>query len=95
MSSDTLLALEDVSKQFNGLTVLSDVNFSVREGEILGLVGPNGSGKTTAINLISASIISMPATSFSADDPSIACRPSGACRSASIAPFRCQSHFVR
>ena len=53
MSSDTLLTLERVSKQFNGLTVLQDVSFSVRPGEILGLVGPNGSGKTTAINLIS------------------------------------------
>jgi branched-chain amino acid transport system ATP-binding protein len=53
VSSDTLLALEHVSKQFNGLTVVNDVSFSVRSGEILGLVGPNGSGKTTAINLIS------------------------------------------
>ena len=53
MSSESLLALEHVSKQFNGLTVVNDVSFSVRAGEILGLVGPNGSGKTTVINLIS------------------------------------------
>ncbi len=53
MSSDPLLALEGVSKQFNGLAVLQDMSFSIRSGEILGLVGPNGSGKTTAINLIS------------------------------------------
>ena len=53
MSSDGLLRLEHVSKQFNGLTVVDDVSFSVRSGEILGLVGPNGSGKTTIINLIS------------------------------------------
>ncbi len=53
MSSESLLALEHVSKQFNGLNVVDDVSFSVRAGEILGLVGPNGSGKTTVINLIS------------------------------------------
>ncbi len=53
MSSDALLMLEGVGKQFNGLAVLDDVSFSIRPGEILGLVGPNGSGKTTAINLIS------------------------------------------
>lgn len=53
MSSDALLVLQGVRKQFNGLAVLEDVSFSVCPGEILGLVGPNGSGKTTAINLIS------------------------------------------
>jgi len=53
VSSEPLLVLERVSKRFNGLTVLSDVSFGVQPGEILGLVGPNGSGKTTAINIIS------------------------------------------
>lgn len=53
MSSDSLLVLEGVGKQFNGLRVLQDVSFSVRPAEILGLVGPNGSGKTTTINVIS------------------------------------------
>jgi branched-chain amino acid transport system ATP-binding protein len=48
-----LLTLEGVGKHFNGLAVLENVSFSLRPGEILGLVGPNGSGKTTAINLIS------------------------------------------
>lgn len=53
MSSEPLLRLEKVSKRFNGLTVLNGVSFSVAAGEILGLVGPNGSGKTTTINVIS------------------------------------------
>ncbi len=47
------MRLNQVSKRFNGLTVLNGVSFSVLPGEILGLVGPNGSGKTTAINVIS------------------------------------------
>src|SRR5207248_1271463 len=37
---------------FGGLTALSRVDLSIDEGEIRGLIGPNGSGKTTAINVI-------------------------------------------
>lgn len=53
MSSEALLRVEGVTKRFNGLAVVQELGFEVRPGEILGLVGPNGSGKTTAINLIS------------------------------------------
>ena len=53
MSSEPLLVIENVSKSFGGLKVLNNVSFSVAAGEILGLVGPNGSGKTTMINVIS------------------------------------------
>ena len=53
MSSDALLVLDAIGKRFNGLTVLEGVSFSLLPGEILGLVGPNGSGKTTCINIIS------------------------------------------
>lgn len=53
MSSDALLSVDNVSKRFGGLTVLSEVSFTLARGEILGLVGPNGSGKTTMINVIS------------------------------------------
>jgi len=53
VSSEPLLVLDGVVKRFGGLTALDGVSFSVAPSEILGLVGPNGSGKTTAINVIS------------------------------------------
>jgi ABC-type multidrug transport system ATPase subunit len=42
-----LLQAWNLTKRYGRLTALSDVSFTVREGEVLGLIGPNGSGKTT------------------------------------------------
>lgn len=48
----SLLVLEGVGKQFEGLRALHDVSFEVAEGTIAGLIGPNGAGKTTLFNVI-------------------------------------------
>ncbi len=48
-----LLRVEKVVKHFAGFCALDGVSFRLMPGEILGLVGPNGSGKTTCINVIS------------------------------------------
>ena len=48
-----LLTLDDVSKSFGGLMAVRQLSLAVEQGEILGLIGPNGSGKTTAFNMIS------------------------------------------
>jgi branched-chain amino acid transport system ATP-binding protein len=48
----SLLKVERLSKSFGGLKAVYDVGFEVEQGEILGLIGPNGSGKTTTINLV-------------------------------------------
>ncbi len=53
MSPDPLLSVENVVKRFGGFRALDQVSFHLRAGEVLGLVGPNGSGKTTCINVIS------------------------------------------
>jgi len=47
-----LLRVEALVKRFGGFRALDGVSFHVLPGEILGLVGPNGSGKTTCINVI-------------------------------------------
>lgn len=48
-----VLKVSGVTRRFGGLVAVNDVSFSVDEGEIVGLIGPNGSGKTTVFNLIS------------------------------------------
>ena len=49
---DHLLTVEGVTKRFKKRVVLQDVGFSVRNGEVLGLIGPNGSGKTTLLECL-------------------------------------------
>jgi branched-chain amino acid transport system ATP-binding protein len=51
-----LLRVTGVVKRFGGFTALGHVSFAVAEGEILGLIGPNGSGKTTMFNCISGAL---------------------------------------
>ncbi len=52
MSPEPILRVEKLVKRFGGFRALDGVSFHLAAGEVLGLVGPNGSGKTTCINVI-------------------------------------------
>ncbi len=52
VTTDDRLEVRDLTKDFGGLRAVDGVSFTLNRGEILGLIGPNGSGKTTTINLI-------------------------------------------
>jgi len=50
------LAVHAISKQYSGVQAVADASFTVRPGEVHGLVGPNGAGKSTALGILSGFI---------------------------------------
>ena len=56
MPSTGALMVGDVTKRFGGLVAVQSMSFALAENEVLGLIGPNGSGKTTMMNLISGAL---------------------------------------
>ncbi len=51
-----MLTVSRLTRRFGGFTALNAVSFEVTPGEILGLIGPNGSGKTTCFNCVSGAL---------------------------------------
>ncbi|MFN7038946.1 MAG: ABC transporter ATP-binding protein [Alphaproteobacteria bacterium] len=52
MADEIPLAIRNIDKNFNSVEILKDINFNIKQGEIFGLVGLNGVGKTTLIKII-------------------------------------------
>ncbi len=51
-----ILQVEELTRSFGGLVAVNELSFHVNPGEIVGLLGPNGSGKTTVMNLVSGAL---------------------------------------
>ena len=49
---ENIIEVKNLTKEYKNLKAIDDLSFDVKKGEILGLLGPNGSGKTTTINCI-------------------------------------------
>jgi ABC-2 type transport system ATP-binding protein len=58
--SDAMIQVDDLTKRYAGATAVSDVSFTVQRGEIVGLLGKNGAGKSTILRILSCFL---PATS--------------------------------
>jgi neutral amino acid transport system ATP-binding protein len=52
VAAATLLEVQDLTKRFGGIVAVDRCSFSIGEGTVTGLIGPNGSGKTTVFNMI-------------------------------------------
>jgi len=53
MCNNNVISVYNLSKKFVDITAVNNINFSVRESEIFGLIGPDGAGKTTTIRIMS------------------------------------------
>jgi ABC-2 type transport system ATP-binding protein len=63
MAPTPCIRVENLTRQFGGLTAIQNVSFTVNRGELVGFLGPNGAGKSTTMRILSGI---MPATSGSA-----------------------------
>jgi branched-chain amino acid transport system ATP-binding protein len=70
-----ILEIKNVCKSFGGLKALTDVSFTVNEGEVFGLIGPNGAGKTTMFNVITGMFPSTSGEIIFKDGPLINLKP--------------------
>ena len=52
MATTEILKTTNLQKSFSGIIAAEDINISVKEGEIIGIIGANGAGKTVFVNMI-------------------------------------------
>ncbi len=69
-----MLSIQGVSKHFGGLKALKGVSFNIEEGRIHGIIGPNGSGKTTMFNCITG-LLEVTSGQIFLDDTEITGKP--------------------
>jgi branched-chain amino acid transport system ATP-binding protein len=90
-----LLSVKGVSKSFGGLKVLSEIDFEVQEKEIVGLIGPNGSGKTSLFNTIMGSLPCDRGAIFFCGEEITGLKPHRICQKGIGKTFQLTRPFVR
>ena len=89
-----LLAVKNLNMAFGGLRAVNNLNFEVTCGEIVALIGPNGSGKTTTLNLITG-FLKPDSGSIEFDGDEIAgCPRSRVCRGGIVRTFQINKPFL-
>jgi branched-chain amino acid transport system ATP-binding protein len=89
-----LLAVKNLNKAFGGLRAVNNLDFKVTCGEIVALIGPNGSGKTTTLNLITG-FLKPDSGSIVFDGNEIAdCPRSRVCRGGIVRTFQINKPFL-
>lgn len=90
----TLLEARGLTKRFGGLTAINALDLAVADGEILGIIGPNGSGKTTFFHLVSGFHAPTAGTVFFKGEPVAGRRPHELCRRGLARTFQLVQPFL-
>jgi ABC-type sugar transport system ATPase subunit len=70
VDEDTILSVRNVSKHYGGIVALENIDLSVHDNDVLAIVGDNGAGKSTFINLLSGVIPATSGTFYMRDEES-------------------------
>jgi branched-chain amino acid transport system ATP-binding protein len=89
-----LLEVKNLTKSFGGLVAVNDLEFSVDEGEVVGLIGPNGSGKTTSFHLINGFLQPDRGEIFFADKNITGLKPNKVCHEGIARTFQLTKPFA-
>jgi branched-chain amino acid transport system ATP-binding protein len=89
-----LLEVKSLTKSFGGLVAVNDLEFSVDEGEVVGLIGPNGSGKTTCFHLINGFLQPDRGEIFFADKNITGLKPNRVCHRGIARTFQLTKPFA-
>ena len=91
----SLLRTEGLTRHFGGVAAVEDLSLAVEPGEIFGLIGPNGSGKTTALNLLSGFLDPDRGRAWLADEEVTRMKPAALARRGLLRMFQMTRVFPR